>query len=666
MSKQKNDVILGIDAGGTFTDLALISEDDLEVVSYTKVPTDRSNMIETIRAGLKNITEENAEAKISSISIATTFATNALVENRSRSTALILAGYDRERVEAARRNGKFATDRIIVIGGGHDAKGNEKEPLDTDQLKYWLKKNLDGVESIAISSFFSVRNPEHELRIKKIVTEMAPQTYITCGHELTCDLDAILRAVTASLNANLIPIVMELFNSVEQVFGEQGIKAPVSVVKSDGSLVGIQWAKMHPIETILSGPAASAVGARHLAGKDVGGSPSWVFDMGGTTTDIIHLNEKGYPSLNPDGAVVGEHKTLIKTIDIYTFGLGGDSRIIRDERSGKIQISSKRVLPLCTALSGNETKFPKENAANLKYKEPLFVFRGETTTKRADSFEAKVLNNIGIEPISAELLISDERIPNIALKHLENLEENGIVKFAGFTPTDMLHVCSKLSKWDKRVSCCGAAILKRDGQSLESFCEEVQDAIAQKIAYNILLKSFSSANRCVNVHGEAEKIFFDALFCSENQNARGPKIHFELDGIIIGAGAPAWAFVADIASRLGCPYLLPKFAEVTGAVGAAVGTFSQNYIVWINPVGKNVFRAHLPSKIMDFDKLEDAVLSVQQHMDNWLKERAEQCGVKAPVIRSERKDEIISSGGSKIHIWTELRFSVQGLMRDGQ
>ena len=93
------------------------------------------------------------------------------------------------------------------------------------------------------------------------------------------------------------------------------------VVKGDGSLVRAEWAMGRPIETILSGPAASAVGAWHLAGRrDV-----WVADMGGTTTDIVALRNGG-PRLNPEGARVGEWQTMVEAVDVHTVGLGGDSQ----------------------------------------------------------------------------------------------------------------------------------------------------------------------------------------------------------------------------------------------------------------------------------------------------------------------------------------------------
>jgi len=113
------------------------------------------------------------------------------------------------------------------------------------------------------------------------------------------------------------------------------------VVKGDGSLVRAGWAMRRPIETILSGPAASVVGAWHLAGRrDV-----WVVDVGGTTTDIAVLHD-GRPRLNPEGAQVSRWRTMVKAVDVHTVGLGGDSHVrLSDE--GRLAIGPRRVVPLC-------------------------------------------------------------------------------------------------------------------------------------------------------------------------------------------------------------------------------------------------------------------------------------------------------------------------------
>ena len=132
-----------------------------------------------------------------------------------------------------------------------------------------------------------------------------------------------------------------------------GISAPLMVVKGDGSLVRAEWAMQRPIETILSGPAASVVGAWHLAAA---AGDVWVVDMGGTTTDIAALRE-GRPRLNPEGAQVAGWRTMVEAVDVHTVGLGGDSQVRVDGKLGPdwLTIGPRRVVPLCllaSAVSG--------------------------------------------------------------------------------------------------------------------------------------------------------------------------------------------------------------------------------------------------------------------------------------------------------------------------
>ena len=195
------------------------------------------------------------------------------------------------------------------------------------------------VEAFAISGYFGVRNPGHELRVRGLVEELTGLP-VTCGHELTSKLNAVRRATTVALNAHLILPLRELIASVRRTLDAWAITAPLMVVKGDGSLVRAEWAMQRPIETILSGPAASAVGAWHLAGRrDV-----WAMDIGGTTTDIARLHD-GAPILNPEGAYVGGWQTMVEAVDVHTTGLGGDSYVRLDEER-KLVIGPRRVVPL--------------------------------------------------------------------------------------------------------------------------------------------------------------------------------------------------------------------------------------------------------------------------------------------------------------------------------
>lgn len=650
--------ILGIDAGGTFTDLAFISSEDSSVVAWGKTPTLHNDLIKTIESGLKIILGQIEPERIKGINLATTLATNAIVENKIRATGLILIGYDETQVNQAIAANKFGTQRILMIGGGHDPKGNEAAPLDEEKLEKNIDMMIDSVESIAVSGYFSVRNPSHEVRVCNIIKKRTSSIYVTCGHELASDLDAILRATTATLNAGLIPIVIDLFKSVDNTFKKYGINVPISIVRSDGTLVGVDWANEHPIETVLSGPAASSIGACHLANAKNFGRPTWVVDIGGTTTDIIYLDENGKPGLGTEGTTIGRHKTLIRSIDIHTFGLGGDSRIQFD-KDMKLLVGPRRVKPLCSFASEiNEVYRALQHLDNIRTVfEPLVLTLG-TNKNTETEFEKKVIDKIGNAFTTPDLALEGERLPFMSYLQLGEMEDKGLIAFSGFTPTDALHVIGKLDKWNANASKLGAKILSKGRLGIDKLSEDVCDEVVRKIALNILMKSVSRTYKNIDVYGEFETIVNMGLVKVIPTGA--PSINYKLNAALIGVGAPAWAFIDEVGKLLGEKAYQPENAGIAGAVGAAVGTFSLRYSVWITPMANGNYRAHLPLGIEDYETLEEAVENAVKFMKPWIEDRAKRVGAALPKVEYKQEDETawIQGGLRKIHLWTQLWFTV--------
>ena len=652
--------ILGIDAGGTFTDLAFLCGEPLAVGAKVKTPTLHDDLIVTIESGMDLILQQVDREQIRAVNLATTLATNAIVEGKLRPMGLILIGYDRESVDAAKTRGEFGTDLVRLIAGGHDARGNEAEPLDEIALGQALEELGPQVEALAISGYFSVRNTSHERRAREMALQRLPQLHITCGHELASDLNAIKRATTASLNAGLIPIVMDLLRCVEQVCAQRGVKAPITVVRGDGSLVSADWAALHPIEMVLSGPAGSACGACFLAGAAQMGRPSWAVDIGGTTTDIINLDRQGKPALSPEGATVGKHRTLVKAIDIYTFGLGGDSRACHS-RERKLTLGPRRVQPLCVAAQ----EYPQimremEQLLRIGYHgEPLFVFPGRRNNA-SSGFEKRVLAALLRGPRSMAALLEKESMANLCQIELEDMETRGLVKFAGFTPTDALHILGLLDKWEGRASELGARLLSlEEDRDPRLMARQVCDLAVRMISFQVFRKSFSRLGLRLRPEGEGEEVFNLAL---ERFGKRedGPQVLLDLNAALIGVGAPSWAFMGQAGELLHQQALLPDSAEVAGAVGAAVGSFSLNYAVLINPLAAGGFRVHHPLGVRDYEDLEEAAEQTRASMLPWILERAKKAGAVRPQVEFERQDDEawITGGTRKIYLRTQLFFTV--------
>lgn len=648
---------LGIDAGGTFTDLAFISDIDSKIIMAAKTKTDHSDLVRTIENGLDLVLKEINARQIKAINLSTTLATNAIVENKIRQCGLIVIGYDSDIVEKWKCENKFGTQLVYQVVGGHDPKGNEIAAFDEANFKTVCDIILPQVESLAVSSYFSVRNPEHEIRAKEIILEKNPRVFVSCGHELASDLDALKRATTATLNAGLIPIIIELLESVEQVCRKRSLDVPITIVRGDGSLVSSEWARDHPIETILSGPAASAIGSCFLAGAQNFRRQSCVIDIGGTTTDIIYLNEDGTPTLSEEGTTVGQHKTLVKSIDIFTFGLGGDSRI-HFGKEREIIIGPRRVRSLCSASSEciAVRDCLDEMAAIGVSAEPLVVFKGKKENV-SSKFEEKILNSLQDGPVTAHRLLSGVRLAHRGVLQLEDMEQKGLVNFAGFTPTDALCVLGRLNNWDSKASELAANILLIDKKmSIISLCESICKNVSILVAQKIFRKKLSG-KMDLSIGGEIDKLLSLSL---THESAEDQMIKLSIGAVPIGVGAPTWAFIDEIGSMLSEISVLPENAAIAGAVGAAVGAFLFRYVVLITPLRSGLLRVHMPEGIKDFEKLDDAVEITKEYMRPWIINRAKKAGACEPRIGCTREDEEawIDGGIRKLYLRTHLYFEV--------
>jgi len=334
---------LGLDTGGTYTDAVVVDANQC-VVATAKSLTTHQQLIGGLRGAVSTVLSQSKFEPISLVSLSTTLATNALVEGHGRRVALILIGYSEAQMSRANLAEAVGNDKYVFISGGHRHDGQQAEPLDEVSLKAFVQTAAAEVDAFAVSSMFSVRNPEHERRAQDCIKSICKKP-VSCGHTLSSGLDAPRRALTTLLNARLIPLIGHLLDAAHELLKEQNIQAPLMIVKGDGSLIHADVARAAPVETILSGPAASVVGAQFLL---QGGSETKnvvVSDMGGTTTDIAVL-ENGMPKLDPAGATVGGWRTMVQAVAINTFGLGGDSHIGFNREWRKITIGPGRVLPL--------------------------------------------------------------------------------------------------------------------------------------------------------------------------------------------------------------------------------------------------------------------------------------------------------------------------------
>ncbi|MGD1924136.1 MAG: hydantoinase/oxoprolinase N-terminal domain-containing protein, partial [Paracoccaceae bacterium] len=258
--------LLGIDTGGTYTDAVVLDEDAVGtgILAKAKALTTKQDLSIGISGAVDAVLAEGiAPGDIALVSISTTLATNALVEGHGGRVCLILIGFDDAALDRGGLSDAIGSDPVYFVAGGHTATGDRQAPLDREAVLTALRETSGTVQGYAVVAHFGTRDPVDETTVRDIILEQT-NVPVTCGHELASALGGPKRAVTAVLNARLIGMISDLIAAVRQITLTHGITAPVMIVRGDGSLVSAEFARARPIETILSGPAASLVGAAYL------------------------------------------------------------------------------------------------------------------------------------------------------------------------------------------------------------------------------------------------------------------------------------------------------------------------------------------------------------------------------------------------------------------
>ena len=664
-------IALGIDTGGTYTDAALVDHTTGQVLCTAKALTTRIDLSIGIGQAIDAVFQQPDApdpADVSLVSLSTTLATNAIVEGQGSPICLLLIGYDPALIKQYGFEDELVTDDVVYVTGGHDIHGDEAAPLDEGALRQAVLERRDQVEAFAVSSYFAVRNPAHELRARDLIGELTGRP-VTCGHDLTTRLNSVRRATTVALNARLVPLLRELIETLRQALAERIITAPLMVVKGDGSLVRAEWAMQRPIETILSGPAASTVGAWHLAEEN--GAPLkdgglWVVDVGGTTTDIAVLRD-GRPSLNPEGAQVGRWRTMVEAVDVHTVGLGGDSHV-RLDGERRLLIGPRRVVPLSLLAS----QYPQivdelRNQAVVPHRADLanrFVMARRLPARPLDDDEQAVLRHLASGPVSLPFLVRQSRFGSMVLRRVEDLVAERLVMVAGFTPTDALHAMGRLELWDAEAARLGARVYAAMGKrSVEDLCRAVVEGVSNRAATALVSKVLNDEAHSHDWEKEptAALLLNRAL---NNDLVSDLGLMLTLRRPVVAIGAPVQAYMPRVAERLHTRLVIPPHAEVANAVGAVAGGVVQRHRVLISPIEDGeTLRVHLPHGVSDFHHLDKAVAHAEEEMDVWIRSQARQAGAAQVEVQMDRMDReaLVSSGwGDQIYLGTELTFTAVG------
>ncbi len=308
-------MIIGLDVGGTHTDVVLIDRSGLQ--KEVKVLTDSSDLFQTVLSALDAITEGIDPSKINRIVLSTTLTTNAIVQNKIPPVGMIVSSGPGIDPEFYRTNSHY-----FAVAGSIDHRGREIDPINPDEIREIADQlQKEGIQHVGIVGKFSIRDPSHELRISEILQKSFEKTFM--GHRISGNFNFGRRIATTYLNAAVYPLHREFFQAVQKSLATKGLNLPLRLLKADGGNMNFESSIDYPVQTILSGPAASVMGAMAFGPEN---EDTLVMDIGGTTTDMAVLINRA-PVLNPLGINLAAYKTLIRSLETLSIGLGGDSAV---------------------------------------------------------------------------------------------------------------------------------------------------------------------------------------------------------------------------------------------------------------------------------------------------------------------------------------------------
>ena len=663
-------LMMGIDTGGTYTDAVLL-RDERDVLAKAKSLTTRHDLAEGVGAAIERVMDESGAkpGDIAMVSLSTTLATNALVEGQGGRVALVFIGFDEKDLERQGLSESLNGDPVVRLAGGHNHAGGEVCPLDIETLSEWLKQYGSQISGFAVASAFATRNPAHELAAQTLIKDVTGKP-VSCSHHLSSKLNGPKRAMTAVLNARLIGMIDHLISATENLLVTRGVEAPLMVVRGDGALISADMARARPIETILSGPAASIVGASWLTGEP----NALVSDIGGTTTDVALLRD-GKPMIDPAGARVGAFRTMVEAVAMRTSGLGGDSELHLHNKGlkGSLFLGPQRVVPVSLTAQNwpdlvhdtLDRQLSSEVNMETDGRFVVPILRADRSLAGLSEREAALLMRIGEEARALSGLMQN-RMENAALKRLV---ERGLVMISAATPSDASHVLGRMDIWDTSAAEKALHLFGRKrtntGDRLASVSTELAQAILDQLTEqtSVLLLETAFAEDSAFNGDPAELAVHELLRQGLNQHSGLIATDVRLNIPVIGLGASAHAYYPAVGESLRAPMILPEHAEIANALGAVVGQISIRETATITSPSQGQFRVHLTDGIKDFPSETEAMHYVEDQLIILAKEGAKIAGAEDQHVSIDRDIRRSGEAGGDDLLDADVTITVSGRPR---
>jgi len=620
---------LGIDTGGSYTDAVIIDLDDMNVVAKRKSPTTHHDL----SIGLYNAVDavfassDIRPEDISLVGISTTLATNSILEGSGGEVGLILIGWN------PMKEVHFGEKMQVFVKGGFDSKGRAVASMSKAEVTEAIRSMEGKVDAIAISGMFASMNTSQEKKVKELAKQLTGLPTVA-GHELSAVLGIDKRAETAVLNAKLIPVVSKFFDDVERTFRQKGITAPIMAYKGDGSVMTLEQARLYPVETILSGPAASSMGGKVLSGIE----DCVIVDIGGTSTDIA-IMEGGFPQIQFEGASVGRWRTRVKAVDMYTVALGGDSRMSLD--SSDVIIGPDRVIPLSTFSKDHPEIVPVIMHDNIcDYYLALDGYDAQVLTDR----ERRVYDSIAGKGPMSSLKVKDS-VEGLWVidDELMSLVRKGAVLMSSLTPTDLMVYKGEFRNGNPEGAAAGVhAVAMRLGMTEKQAYTFLSDEVRVKVAEAVMSKMLD--DQMLEWRDKGSELLLRRMITLHHDCEMNMRPEFRIP--IIGIGGPSRYMMSDLSRRVGAEVLFPEHNDVGNAVGAISSKISESLSATIIPTPDHRYLATVPFIGSTYHVyLDGAIASAKRSLESYLTDKLRSYGARSISASSKVKTYMASEGG---------------------
>lgn len=392
MTQNSNGIEIGIDIGGTFTDIVCRRVGSTDTI--LKLPTTHADPGKAVLDALDQLSSEFPPEQITRFVHGTTVATNAVLERKGAKVGILTTEGFRDVLEIGRQIRKALYTVILepetpvfLAPGARRLEVKERitstgevlTPLD-EQTVLDAAETLvaDGVEAIAICFLFSFLEPKHEIRARDIIAARYPGLAISISSEVDPAFREYERTLATAFDAYIKPIVDGYLDRLESNLRKAGVPAPLQVMQSRGGASGASVARRRPVRMFLSGPAAGVIGGQ-MAGASIGASNLITVDIGGTTSDIA-LIQDGTPIIRTEGIVDG-FPIRVPMVDVNPVGAGGGSLAWIDDAGG-LRVGPRSAGsepgPACYGRGGEEATVTDASVV-LGYVDPEY-FAGGTMT----------------------------------------------------------------------------------------------------------------------------------------------------------------------------------------------------------------------------------------------------------------------------------------------